>query len=341
MDKEHAQFILRSFRPDGADAADPDFAEALQLATADLELASWLATERTYDRTIADAFAAMPVPETLRGEILASLMVTRGDVPQAIDQHDAMMIGAMASIQPPPALRLEVVAAMERSRSSEPSGRWRKFWIPAAAAAGLAFALFATRVSEIESEPLTSDSPVPLEFVQAGFVHTFTTPFFSVDPSPGETAGVPVAELTEKKLPCPKRLPPGLQALKNVGCRELVIDGKRGSLVCFEDLSGGDVHLVIFRREDIRGVLPCQQHPSLVSEGPFDVARWCDDRHVFLLLGTAGIEQLEDLFARPQLDPDEPGVDDPADGCRSSPQTLHPRPRTEAEIWDQRGTARH
>ena len=53
MDKEQAKFILQSFRPDGADAADTDFAEALQLAVEDRELGEWLADERATDAAFA------------------------------------------------------------------------------------------------------------------------------------------------------------------------------------------------------------------------------------------------------------------------------------------------
>ena len=56
MDKEQAKFILQSFRPDGADAQDPDFAEALALAAQDRELGDWLASERAQDAAFAAAF---------------------------------------------------------------------------------------------------------------------------------------------------------------------------------------------------------------------------------------------------------------------------------------------
>ena len=42
MDREQARFILRSFRPDGADSGNPDFEEALSVATVDGELGAWL-----------------------------------------------------------------------------------------------------------------------------------------------------------------------------------------------------------------------------------------------------------------------------------------------------------
>ena len=57
MDKEQARFILRSFRPDGADVNDQDFAEALALATANRELGEWLAAERAFD-AFSNRFAA-------------------------------------------------------------------------------------------------------------------------------------------------------------------------------------------------------------------------------------------------------------------------------------------
>ena len=47
MDKEHAKFLLQSYRPDGADAQDSDFAEALQLAAEDRDLGEWLANEHS------------------------------------------------------------------------------------------------------------------------------------------------------------------------------------------------------------------------------------------------------------------------------------------------------
>ncbi len=53
MDKEEARFILRCFRPDGADAENPDFAQALGWAAKDRELGEWLARERACDAGFA------------------------------------------------------------------------------------------------------------------------------------------------------------------------------------------------------------------------------------------------------------------------------------------------
>ena len=115
MDKEQARFVLRSFRPDGADAGDPDFAEALALAMGNRELGEWLASERAFDAEFAKALGSLDLPATLREDIMACLSAERGDFPQAEDCGDAAWIGAMAMIQPPASLRDEVIAAMDRT----------------------------------------------------------------------------------------------------------------------------------------------------------------------------------------------------------------------------------
>ena len=49
MHREQARFILRSLRSDGADSGNPDFEEALAVASADEELGAWLAAEQMQD----------------------------------------------------------------------------------------------------------------------------------------------------------------------------------------------------------------------------------------------------------------------------------------------------
>lgn len=92
MDKEQARFILRSYRPDGADVSDPDFAEALALAMENRELGEWLASERAFDAAFAAALGSVDLPEHLHAEIVACLAVERGDFPQAENHGDAAFI---------------------------------------------------------------------------------------------------------------------------------------------------------------------------------------------------------------------------------------------------------
>lgn len=294
MDEDRARFILRSFRPDGADVDDQDFAEALAMAMEHRELGEWLAEERAFDAAFAKALCSVELPEILRDDILGCLAGERGDFPQAEDGHDAALIGALASIQPPVGLRDEILAAMDRTaqagRVVKPS--WRRFAMPLAAAAGVALAFLLTRNNG--SKPIAS-GPLPVEVVQAGFIHTFESPLFSLDEQ-REDQRLLIENLKSRKLPCPGCLPPGLQNVKGIGCRELVIDGKAGSLICFDERENGIVHLVIFRREDVCGELPCRDHPDFAQKGHWAAARWEDEKNVFILIGNTDVRKLASLF---------------------------------------------
>lgn len=294
MDEDRARFILRSFRPDGADVDDQDFAEALAMAMEHRELGEWLAEERAFDAAFAKALCSVELPENLRDDILGCLAGERGDFPQAEDGHDAALIGALASIQPPVGLRDEILAAMDRTaqagRVVKPS--WRRFAMPLAAAAGVALAFLLTRNNG--SKPIAS-GPLPVEVVQAGFIHTFESPLFSLDEQRDDQRLL-IENLKSRKLPCPGCLPPGLQNVKGIGCRELVIDGKAGSLICFDERENGIVHLVIFRREDVCGELPCREHPDFAQKGHWAAARWEDEKNVFILIGNTDVRKLASLF---------------------------------------------
>ena len=295
MDKEQARFVLRSFRPDGADVNDHDFAEALALAIENRELGEWLAEERAFDAAFAKALASVALPEHLLQDILGCLAGERGDFPQAEDARDAALIGALASIHPPRALREEILTAMGRTGQSTLAGRsrWRRMSVPLAAAAGIALAVFLTRRND--PPPLAIASPVPVDVVQAGFIQAYQSPSFSLDTKRTDHQ-VLITHLKSLKLPCPGCLPPGLAKIKGMGCRELVIDGKRGSLICFDERVNGVVHLVIFRREDVCGELPQRDHPAFAQSGSWAAARWEDEQNVFILIGNTDVEKLATLF---------------------------------------------
>lgn len=296
MDKEQARFVLRSFRPDGSDVDDKDFAEALALAMENRELGEWLAEERSFDASFANALSSIPLPDTLRQDILGCLAGERGDFPQAEDSWDAALIGAIASIQPPAALRDEIIAAMDRTALAKKPSQplWRRFSLPLAAAAGVALAFLLTR-NNTQSTSIASNAPVPVDVVQAGFIRAYESPLFSLDEHEGEQQEL-IANLKSRKLPCPGCLPPGLANVKGIGCRELVIDGKTGSLICFDERENGVVHLVIFRREDVCGELPQRDHPEFAQKGHWAAARWEDDKNVFILIGATDVGKLAKLF---------------------------------------------
>lgn len=296
MDKEQARFVLRSYRPDGSDGSDPEFAEALKLAHQDVELGQWLANERTFDAAFAAALAEVKLPVALCKNILTGLAIERGDIPQATDAMDAAIIGALASIEPPAALRSEVLMAMKSTASA---GRrrpwlWRRAAVPLAAAAGIAMAFFVTRKDV--SQPLAKAVPLRADVVETGFIRTFESPLFSLDEKRADHQLL-IAHLQEHKLPCPCCLPRGLANVKGIGCRELVINGKIGSLICYDDQENGVVHLVIFRRQDVSGEFPDRDAPEVTQHGRWTVACWAHDEKVFMLLSNnTSVAKLADLF---------------------------------------------
>ncbi len=298
MDNEQARFILRSFRPDGADVGDPDFAEALKLAMGNRELGEWLASERAFDAEFANALGTLNLPQSLRADIMACLAAERGDFPPAEDTTDATWIGAFATIQPPVALREAVLTAMDRTVKQDivPAANissFRRLAIPLAAAAGIALAFSIIR----PAGPTTvlGNQGVSIAAVEAGFVRTYESPSFALEQQHADHQ-VLVQHLRNRELPCPGELPRGLERVTGLGCRELVIDGKRGSLVCLRLAENGLVHVVIFRRADVSGELPPKGRPAFSQDGKWASARWEDGDKVFLVMSETKVGKLTELF---------------------------------------------
>lgn len=308
MDKEEARFILRCFRPDGADAENPDFAEALAWAAKDRELGEWLARERSSDAGFAKALAAVAIPASLREEILAGLAVERGDGMEVPDEFDTCVIGAMAAVSPPPGLRAEILAAMERTvaPARPPGNNWWRLGLPLAAAAGIALAFLLSGPSSPPVETLAGNGTevapgnlLTIGLVQDGFIKTYESesPNFVLNLEDSSHQKL-FNYLKSAKLPCPTQcLPKGLMQAPGVGCRELEIDGKRGAVVCFLE-KNDRVHLVLFKRCDVKCRLPINGKPDIRKHGKWAVARWSDEEWVFVLMGKEGVDEkrLEGMF---------------------------------------------
>lgn len=321
MDKEQAKFILRNFRTgdetDG-NANSRDLAEALALATANRELGEWLAEEHAMDEVFTRALGTIELPDSLRDDILGYLGGEGRDYPCAEGSDDAAMIGAFASIPVPSHLRGDILNAMERSvphaiTSSSHAvdiGRdpleiesvdasrslQRRLSIPLAAAAGIMLALIVTQNFGVHDHPLVNVDPVPIEAVPVSFIQTYESSDFSLDIKDRDHEDLMVV-LQSKSLPCPECLPPGLDKSRTIGCRELMINGKQGSLVCFVSGSMGVVHLIIFNNKDVDG--SCTNtivDPCILKEGEWSIARWQSEKSVFFLIGKGEEEQIRQLF---------------------------------------------
>lgn len=288
---------MRSFRPDGADAEDADFTEALQLATRDRELGEWLVKERAFDAEFAECLARVDLPEGLRASVLLAMVQNGSAFPKAELEEERGLVEAMASIRVPDGLRARVIEAMERTAEDEKSPvSWIRFGIPLAAAAGIALAfIFIGDRSVNDGLAGASRDRITVDAVQAGFVRAYKSPVFSLDKR-GASQETLISHLKSKGLPCGDfEFPAGLEHLKGLGCRELVVDGKRGSLICL-DGNGGAVHLIIFLRRDVGGELPGIGNPNISQEGDWAKASWGNEKYAFTLMAARGSDELGRFF---------------------------------------------
>jgi hypothetical protein len=298
MDKQRAKFILQSFRPDGADAHDPDFAEALGLAAEDRELGAWLAKERARDAAFALALGKLPIPEDLREAIFGVLQ--EGDL--ELTELDAAFVGALASVRPPEGLRDQILTAMEVEQKIERPTFGQKFgrlkWVSSAVAAVIAISLVAvftfgggnavagTTVAELESSTIA----------------LLSNPLFSLDLKNDRQAEL-YTWLKGKALPAPEVLPEGLQGLEGVGCKYLEIGDKKtgASLICYRQTDGPIVHLVMLKKEELSGeklprIAAAARKCGGCKSSGWATTQWSDEQHAFLMLSQMEPTQLAALF---------------------------------------------
>ena len=76
MNTQQAKFILQGYRPNGADAGDATFGEALQQARDDFALRDWFAREQAFDGAVSAKLNEVLAPAGLREAILAGGRLT-------------------------------------------------------------------------------------------------------------------------------------------------------------------------------------------------------------------------------------------------------------------------
>ena len=77
MNREEAQFILHAYRPNGEDAHDQQFADALASVRNDPELARWFTREQALDAAIAGRIRSVSPPPHLTTQLLLARKVIR------------------------------------------------------------------------------------------------------------------------------------------------------------------------------------------------------------------------------------------------------------------------
>jgi len=319
MDKEQAKFILQSFRPDGADAGNPNFTGALKLATEDRELGEWLAEERAEDGAFAKALCSLPIPEVLRDEILA---VLESDGARHEDENDALFIGALASVKVPDNLKEQIMNSMEVELSVNlEQSRIVKFPVfpmlgGLAAAAALVFSTYlvissqesgskdivaqsstgeVTNMLDSRSVQMEMGKVLQVSMDEIGFEYT---------PRPGEGLKQVSSWLSGNHHPMPVSIPQGLENAEIVGSKPVALTtGHKASLVTFRKADVGELHMIVLDAKTVEdlgrfdaldkvGMRRCEACP--VSE--FMITRWRDSSNAYMLLSKARSVQIQEIF---------------------------------------------
>ncbi len=97
MNNDEAKFILRAYRPEGRDAADPAFADALAQAERDPDLRAWFENERRLDQAVAAKLPQLAPPPGLREAILAGGRVSAARTDRAWWKHPRWVALAAAA----------------------------------------------------------------------------------------------------------------------------------------------------------------------------------------------------------------------------------------------------
>jgi uncharacterized membrane protein YbaN (DUF454 family) len=95
VNRQEAKTILALYRPGSAEADDPEFKEAMQLAERDPELRHWFEQHRAFQEAMREKFRRLDVPADLKRSILAKNKII---APHVWWRHPAWLAAAAAIV---------------------------------------------------------------------------------------------------------------------------------------------------------------------------------------------------------------------------------------------------
>ncbi len=307
MDKKHAKFILESFRPDGADASNPDFSEALQLAAEDRELGLWLSQERAHDAAFSEALGSVDIPDGLRDEILAVIDQEDGASTEEISTElDAIFVSAMAHVSPPAGLRNQILSAMEVEHESAEkkavASKVVKFptrWLNIAAIAALLVLGTIFWTSTLNSQ---GGNQIDMHLVQleSGRLLNVSNELGITDKSLTSVN----SWLANEGLPEASTIPQGLISMDTEGGKRMILDnGVEASMVFFKEKEQKGFYLMVLKVDSVEDFAELQSMSQVSIRAckscpvtHFNVVTWKDADKAYMLLSKQKEEEMMNLF---------------------------------------------
>lgn len=244
---------LQAMRPNGQDNDNPALVEALRQTGLDPGLRQWFEREQAFDRAFAEALASVPPPAALHVTILA---------------------GAYASRR---------------------ASRWRRFG-GAALAAGAAVIMIAAMAGlGLRQKHSATDA---LEVFRAGMIRTLEWPHQLDHKTPrAEDARV---WLASHEGIADADIPPGLCGRETIGCKVFEWHGAMVTLICFKPCPSGNpqsasAHLFVVDEKDTPELLAVQA-PLFAETRAWTSAAWRQNGKIHLLLSRSAMPHLQSLF---------------------------------------------
>ncbi len=273
MTREEAQIILQSYRPDDQDAADPVFAEAMELLAQDADLQAWFEQEKAFDRAMQQHVGSIQPPAGLKDQILAGMRATAAADPREDN----------------------IVDFQTQAEGSTPRKSIFSQWIPMAAAAAVLIAIGAslpTFLGDNETNIDRGDVPQLIAYLSDNYSSGISLDRKSRD------VGELQAFLARQNVAVAREIPPGLIEMSPIGCKAIQFEDALIGMMCFKE---GSVvyHLFTTNLEGLADILPnvtIEEMPVYYADGKNAYKVWTDNENVNILSRKGDVEQLKSFY---------------------------------------------
>jgi len=272
MNHQEAKNILQLYRPNGADANDSDFAEALQLAEENEALKAWFESEVAFDQAFAGKLTAITPPAGFRERILA-------EAPRQDQELNSQKVVWWQSAAPWSAaacfLLLGIIGILlfknpEQLRPDSQTAITSN--VSKQAQPALQPALSSTI-----SKQAKSSVPALAHYVATMTAHAKN--ISRLDYRGNELAALR-AFLDEQQSPVPSTIPVKISALPGIGCVSLSYENQPVSMICFR----GDkvYHLYVTANQGLP-IADNSSDPVYHQSGSQSSATWIKNEQLYML----------------------------------------------------------
>lgn len=256
MTTQEAKLILQAYRPGGEDAAEPFFAEALELAQTHDELKEWFDGQIFFDSTMGKALQSELPPAGLREAILTAKTISpRSKSPRSYNRLAWLCALAAAIV----------------------------FWVGMnvffdAGSHGYGHGITPMSVASFTQQVLDIKEQGKISLGKSGHDAEHLRPWLAQQGAPAEFV-----------------LPPGLHGMPTHGCQTYTVRGAKVTMICFAIENGEVAYLFIVDKSALKDAAPKSQADFHEVNG-LAFASWTSGDKSYVLTGDLSMEALKKLI---------------------------------------------